>query len=483
MNKSLQLFNLERLHIHEKGTIYMFRIQPMQKIPLREALLMTFIILTTMSASIIFFKAPPHIPLLVSILILIVYGLMKRISYRSIENGIMEGAKVGISAALLFFLIGILIASWMVSGTIPTLIYAGFHLVTPHFYLAIIFVICSIVGVGVGSSLTTVGTVGLAFIGISEALDVSLAMTAGAIVSGAFFGDKMSPLSDTTNMASSIVQVDLFDHIKNMMWTTGPAFMITFVLFAFLSPSINTSSFTKMDLFQQGLLDSGLIHWYSAVIPILVLVVFSIKKAPALLALAAGSISALIVSLFHQVLPIKTLFSLLYSGFVSETGVDEIDTLLSRGGVESMLSTIGIVLLALSLGGLLFTLGIIPCLLSSIENMLKEVSSVVTASALTAVGVNFLIGEQYLSILLTTETYQTQYKKVGLTNINLARVAEDAGTVVNPLIPWSVCGVFITSVLGVSTIAYVPFAFFCLLCPVLTIFFGVTGKTLTYTNE
>lgn len=461
----------------------MFRIQPMQKISLREALLITFIILATMSVSIIFFNAPPHIPLLVSILTLIVYGLLKRISYRSLESGITEGAKVGISAALLFFLIGILIASWMIGGTIPTLIYAGFQLVTPHFYLAIIFVICSIVGVGVGSSLTTVGTVGLAFIGISEALDVSLAMTAGAIVSGAFFGDKMSPLSDTTNMASSILHVDLFDHIKNMLWTTGPAFIITFILFAFLSPTIATSNFTKMEVFQQGLLDSGLIHWYSAVIPLLVLFIFSMKKAPALLALAAGAISALIVSLFHQAPQLNALFSTLYGGFVSETGVEEIDVLLSRGGVKSMLSTIGIVLLALSLGGLLFTLGIVPRLLSSIESMLKRVASVITASALTAIGVNFLIGEQYLSILLTTETYQAQYKKVGLSNINLGRVAEDAGTVVNPLIPWSVCGVFIASVLGVSTIAYVPFAFFCLLCPVLTILFGLTGKTLTYTTE
>lgn len=461
----------------------MFRIQPVQKISLREALLLTIVVLGLMSASIIFLEAPPHIPLLISLLVLIVYGLCKQISYNALEHGITEGAKVGISAALLFFFIGILIAAWMVGGTIPTLIYAGFHLVTPQFYLAIVFVVCAIIGAGVGSSLTTVGTVGLAFIGISEAVDVSLAMTAGAIVSGAFFGDKMSPLSDTTNMASSILNVDLFDHIKNMMWTTIPAFIITFILFAFLSPKIEASNFSQMEFFQQGLLDTGLVHWYSAVIPLLVLFIFSIKKAPALLALAAGSISAIIISFFHQAPQLKTIFSTLFNGFVSETGVEEIDELLSRGGVEGMLSTIGIVLLALSLGGLLFTLGIIPRLLKSIESMLRKVSSVITASALTAIGVNFLVGEQYLSILLTTETYAAQYKKVGLSTLNLSRVAEDAGTVVNPLIPWSVCGVFITSVLGVPTMSYVPFAFFCLLSPVLTILFGLTGKTLTYEQK
>jgi|SRR5690625_2307075 len=205
-------------------------------------------------------------------------------------------------------------------------------------------------------------------------------------------------------------------------------------------------------------------------------------KAPALLALAAGSVSAIEVSFINGLTPISELFETLFGGFVSNTGIEEIDELLTRGGIESMLFTIGLVLLALSMGGLLFTLGIVPRLLASIEFLLKKVSSVIIASALTAIGINILIGEQYLSILLTGESFQSQYQKVGLANKNLARVSEDAGTVVNPLVPWSVCGVFIASVLGVPTVAYLPFAFFCLLCPLLTILFGITGKTLTYTK-
>src|SRR5699024_8912832 len=169
-----------------------------------------------------------------------------------LESGMVEGAKAGIAAVFLFFMIGILIASWMLAGTIPTLIYGGFELVTPKYFLAIIFVVTAMMGMRVGSALTTVGTVGLAFIGISTALGVSLPMTAGAIVSGAVFGDKMSPLSDTTNMASSILDVDLFDHIKNMAWTTLPAFLISFILFGFLSPDIGSADFSKMEVFQQG---------------------------------------------------------------------------------------------------------------------------------------------------------------------------------------------------------------------------------------
>ena len=182
--------------------------------------------------------------------------------------------------------------------------------------------------------------------------------------------------------------------------------------------------------------------------------------------------------IFHHSFSASEVFSILFKGFVSTTGIEEIDALLTRGGMESMMFTIGLVLLALSMGGLLFTLGIVQCLLATIEGLLKKVSSVIAASALTAIGINVLIGEQYLSILLTGQAFQSQYEKVGLANKNLSRVMEDAGTVVNPLVPWSVCGIFITSVLGVSTVEYLPFAFFCLLSPILTVLFGFIRENI-----
>ncbi|MFC4557897.1 Na+/H+ antiporter NhaC [Virgibacillus kekensis] len=458
----------------------MYRIKAVQTPSLMEALLLTITIIVVISSSIIFFGAAPHVPLVISLLLLCIYGLVKKVPYKTLEEGIIEGAKSGMGAVFIFFFIGILIASWMLGGTIPTLIYAGFELVTPSFYFAIIFVCTALVGMVVGSSLTTVATVGVAFIGISGAVDVSLAITAGAIVSGAFFGDKMSPISDTTNMASAILKVDLFEHIRNMMWTTIPAFVITFIIFAVISPTLTDSNFGNMEVFKEGLLATDLVHWYNGAIPLAVLLVLSILKVPAILTIAAGSVSAIALSFINGIQSLKQLFGVLMGGFVSETGVEKIDSLLTRGGIDSMLFTIGLVLLALSMGGLLFTLGIIPRLLASIEHLLKKISSVITASALTAIGINVLIGEQYLSILLTGETYRSQYSKVGLANKNLSRVAEDAGTVINPLVPWSVCGVFIASVLGVPTLEYLPFAFFCLLSPLLTVFFGYTGWTLTH---
>lgn len=470
---------LEKL---KKRGLNMFRIKPMQMPSLPEAIIVTLAIISILSVTIIYFEAPPHVSLVLSLLLLVIYGGIKRIPYNNLQEGFAEGATSGMGAVFLFFMIGILIASWIYSGTIPTLIYVGFELVTPSFYFAIVMVITAIIGICVGSSLTTVATVGLAFIGVSQALDISLAITAGAIVSGAFFGDKMSPLSDTTNMASTILKVDLFEHIKNMMWTTVPAFLVALVIFGFISPNISATNFSEMEVYKQGLLDTGLIHWYNAVIPLAVLVILSILKSPALLSLAAGAFSAILISLFHTVPSVGELFGVLFGGFVSETGIAEIDELLTRGGMESMFFTIGIILLALGMGGLLFKLGIVPRLFASIEHKLQSVKSVIIGSALNAIGVNVLVGEQYLSILLTTETFQPQFEKTGLANKNLSRVSEDAGTVINPLVPWSVCGVFIAGVLGVPTLDYLPFAFFCLLCPILTIIFGITGKTLTYTD-
>ena len=460
----------------------MFRIKSVISPTFIEAFLLVAAIVAMISVSIVKLGSVPHLPILFSILLLICYGLIKKVPYRKLEGGLVEGAGAGMSAVFLFFFIGILVSSWIMSGTIPTLIYAGFTIITPSFFFAIVFVVTSIVGVAIGSSLTTVATVGVAFIGMATVLDLSLAVAAGAIVSGAFFGDKMSPLSDTTNLASSIVGVDLFEHIRNMGWTTIPAFLLSLIFFGLLSPSVSFSEVERIDFIQEGLLQTGMIHWYT-IIPLVVLFILTIMKVPALMTLAVSSFSAVAISFIHQSFSVSEVFNILFSGYVSKTGIEDIDALLTRGGMESMMFTVGLVLLALSMGGLLFRLGIVQCLLSKIESLLKKVSSVIAASALTAIGINVLIGEQYLSILLTGQAFRPQYEKVGLTDKNLSRVIEDAGTVVNPLVPWSVCGIFITGVLGVSTLTYLPFAFFCLLSPILTVLFGYMGKTLTYREE
>ena len=444
-----------------------------------EAVLLSAISIFLLSFGIIKFEAAPHIPILVVIIFLLFYGLLRKIPFKVMEEGLINGAMAGIGAVILLLFIGLLIGSWMISGTIPTLVSTGFSLATSHYFYAIVFVITALVGVSIGSSLTTVATIGVAFISIAQTIDLSMAITAGAIVSGAFFGDKMSPLSDTTNLASTIVKVDLFEHIRNMGWTTVPAFLLSLLFFIFVSPSVEEADLSNIDHFQDLLYSTGLIHWYSW-LPLVLLIVLSIKNVPAILSLAASSLLAVVLSFINQMLPIGDLLNVLFNGYMSETGNTALDELLTRGGVSSMFFTVSLVLLALAMGGLLFTLGIVPRLIESIAGLLNNVGSVITASAMTAIGLNVMIGEQYLAILLTGESFQSQFAKVGLANKNLSRVLEDAGTVVNPLVPWSVCGVFITSMLEVPVLSYIPFAIFCWLCPILSILFGISGKTLTY---
>ncbi|MEK3765315.1 MULTISPECIES: Na+/H+ antiporter NhaC [unclassified Solibacillus] len=445
---------------------------------LLEALILIIFIIALISYSIMKLDSVPHIPILISIVVLFGYGAIKKVPYRTMEHSMITSVSTSISAIYIFLLIGVLISSWLISGTIPTLLYLGISIISASFFYAVVFIITSIIGTAIGSSLTTVATVGVAMLGVASSIDASIALTAGAIVSGAFFGDKMSPLSDTTNLAATVAGIDLFTHIKNMMYTTIPAFIISLIIYAVLSPSSQHMDTTLITSYKETLIATNLIHWYS-VLPLVILIVCTFFKIPSLATLAISAISGIVLSYFHSTIPLNELFAILYNGYSMETGIVAIDSLLSRGGMNSMLFTIILIVLSLSMGGLLFALGIIQTLLEALQNQLKSIGSVISGAAFTAIGINFTIGEQYLSILLTGEAFKEKFKSLNLHPKNLARTIEDAGTVINPLVPWSVCGLFIATTLNVSVLDYVPFAFFCLLTPVLTILFGWLNITIT----
>ena len=301
-----------------------------------EAAAVIFLLLTGIGYGMIKLELMPHIPVLAGIGFLILYGLLKKIKMSELEQSMIDGAKAGLGAVMIFFFIGMLVSSWIAAGTIPTLIYFAFELVTGKWFYAIVFIVTSVIGLSIGSSLTTSAVIGVAFIAVSETLGFSLAITAGAVVSGAFLGDKMSPLSDTTVLASSTVKVDLFEHIKNMSWTTVPAFVISVVLFASLSPELSSADFTKLKNLKNTLLEMNLVHWYS-LIPLGILAILAVKKVSSILTLGAGTVSAMIISM--MVVPQKdwgSLPGILYTGYVSESGNKQLDSLLSRGGLESM---------------------------------------------------------------------------------------------------------------------------------------------------
>jgi NhaC family Na+:H+ antiporter len=356
----------------------------------------------------------------------------------------------------------------------------GFDWISGEYFYAITFLVCSLIGLCIGSSLTTSATIGVALIGMAAAMDLSLAITAGAIISGAFLGDKMSPLSDSTNLASGTVGAPLFEHINNMLWTTIPGFFISLIIFYFLSPNVKVARVEEIEAMTKALeMETNISIW--SLIPFVIVLIMALKKVSAIPTLSAGIISAAVIAFIQTPsLTVAKLADILYGGFVLKSGMEQLDSILSRGGIESMMFSVSMVLLALAMGGLLFELGVIPSILNAIQDSLTSVAKVISATVFAGISVNFLVGEQYLSVILPGKAFQQKYEDLGLQPKTLARVLEDAGTVVNPLVPWGVCGVFLTQVLGVSTLEYAPFAFFCLLCPLLSLISGFTKIGIHY---
>ncbi|MDO4249707.1 MAG: Na+/H+ antiporter NhaC [Neisseria sp.] len=446
----------------------------------REALLTALLIVAVMGITMIGFGWVPHISIVLVMSGLFAYGRFKGVDFDSMKKSMAEGVVSGIGAIYLFFYIGLLVAALMMSGAIPTLMYYGFDLISPHFFYISAFVLCSVIGISLGSGFTTCATAGVAFLGMAEAFDANPAIVAGAVVSGALFGDKMSPLSDTTTIAASIVGVDLFDHIRNMMFTTIPAWILTAVFLWLLTGNVADADLSNIAAMQQQLVASGLVHGY-ALLPFAVLIVLAVRKVNAIYTIITTIFTAIAVTYIHSSPTLGQLGGWFFSGYKPAEGLDlgTVGKLVSRGGMESMFFSQTIVILALSLGGLLQGLGVLPALLAGVTHLLTGVGRATAAAAATAFGINFLIGEQYLSLLLTGNTFKPLYERLNLHPRNLARTIEDSGTVINPLVPWGVYGVFLAGILGVPVVDYVPYAFFCYLSLILTLIYGFTGFTIS----
>ena len=444
------------------------------------AIILSVLIIVIMGVTMIGFGWVPHLSLILAICFLLLIGLSKGLKFEDMQDQMASGVMRGIGAIYLLFFIGLMVAALMMSGAIPTLMYYGFELISPQYYYISAFVLTSIIGIALGSSLTTAATLGVAFIGMSDAFDANIAIAAGAVVSGAFFGDKMSPLSDTCTIAASVVGIDLFEHIRNMMYTTVPAWILTALLLWYFSGTTTTSDLSQVITLQNQLIDSGLVHGY-AVLPFFLLVILALMRVNAIYTIICTIIAALIVTYIHSSPDIGELGGYFFSGYKPAENLElgEVGGMLSRGGVNSMFFTQTIVILALSLGGLLKALGILPALLLGIKDGLTTSGRAVAAAAMSALSINVLIGEQYLSLLLSGTAFRPVFERLNLHPKNLSRTLEDAGTVINPLVPWSVSGVFISQALGVPVLDYLPYAFFCYLSFFLTIIFGYTGFTIS----
>lgn len=453
------------------------------KIQFKESICILIVMLLILGSGVIEFGLSPQVPVLTVIALLFAWLGIRHISWDDIMKGITKGISTAIIPIFIFILIGTLISVWIQAGIIPSLMVLGFKLINVHFFIPSVFLVCSLVGVAIGSGFTTVSTVGIALFGMGSTLGINPALTAGAIVSGAVFGDKMSPLSDSTNLSSAVAGDDLFDHINNMMWSTIPAFLVSLIAFFFLGRTNHSAAIKGISAVSTALTQNFNISWWAAV-PILLMLFCSIKRVPAIPTLFLNiAVSVVMIFISNPHIKLAKLATLIESGFVSKTGNKTVDTLLTRGGISSMMGTVSLIIMTLALGGILMQMGIIENAMKPLVERLNKPGRLITATILAGIGVNIFVGEQYLSVILPGNAFKPAFKRIGLSPLALSRALEDGGSVINYLIPWGVAGSFVASALGVPVLEFLPFTLFSLLSPIFSILSGFTGIGLKWQDN
>ena len=454
-----------------------------KKPSLLEASIVLGLIILSISVGVIGLHLSPNITILFAISVSIFYMIIRKMPLEMVNNGIVSGLKPGIIPIFIFLLVGALIAVWIQAGIIPTLMVVGFKIISVKWFVPSVFLVCAIVGSAVGSAFTVMSTIGIAFFGIGTTLGLNPALIVGAIVSGSVFGDKMSPLSESTNLASAIVGADLFKHIKHLMWSTVPAFIVSLILFAVLGLNNRNADLSEIDTVINVLESNFSISFWS-LIPIALMLICAWKKIPAIITILLNVIVAVIMIIIQDPsVKIANIATVIESGFISETGNTQIDLLLSRGGISSMMPTVALIILTLSLGGILMEMGLITTVINSLVKRLNATWQLIVVTLLSSIGVNIFIGEQFLSVILPGNAFKEAFKEKNIDPVVLSRTLEDGGTVINYLIPWGIAGSFVASTFGVPTLVYLPFAFFSLLSPVFSIISAVTGIGVLYTEE
>lgn len=454
-----------------------------KKPSLLEASIVLGLIILSISVGVIGLHLSPNITILFAISVSIFYMIIRKMPLEMVNNGIVSGLKPGIIPIFIFLLVGALIAVWIQAGIIPTLMVVGFKIISVKWFVPSVFLVCAIVGSAVGSAFTVMSTIGIAFFGIGTTLGLNPALIVGAIVSGSVFGDKMSPLSESTNLASAIVGADLFKHIKHLMWSTVPAFIVSLILFAVLGLNNTNADLSEIDTVINVLESNFSISFWS-LIPIALMLICAWKKIPAIITILLNVIVAVIMIIVQDPsVKIANIATVIESGFISETGNTQIDLLLSRGGISSMMPTVALIILTLSLGGILMEMGLITTVINSLVKRLNATWQLIVVTLLSSIGVNIFIGEQFLSVILPGNAFKEAFKEKNIDPVVLSRTLEDGGTVINYLIPWGIAGSFVASTFGVPTLVYLPFAFFSLLSPVFSIISAVTGIGVLYTEE
>ncbi len=433
--------------------------------------LFTFVSLTIiMFISIIKYEESPHIPMLIGVLIASLVALKIGYSWKFIENSMIKGISQAMQSIIILAIIGVLIGIWILAGVVPTMIYYGLMILKPSIFLVATVLITSITSLATGTSWGTAGTMGIALMGIASGLGIPAPVTAGAVLSGAYFGDKMSPLSDTTNLAPAMAGTDVFTHIKAMFKPTLLAYGLTLLIFGFLSLKYKGASadLSNVDVIANGLKESFTISPILLLAPLVVIISIA-KKLPAVPGISIGIIIAAILGPIYQGVNFGDILSAGLNGYVSNTGLEALDKLLTTGGLNNMMSSISLTIIAMMFGGIAEETGILEAIVKKFLHRVKSVVGLVISTILTCFFTNATMPEQYISIVVPGRMFKNEYKDRKIDPRLLSSTLESGGTVTSAMIPWNTCGTYMSTVLGVSTIHYLPFLFFNLLMPLVQV--------------
>ncbi len=445
-----------------------------------EALVSLLSLVVGISLSIVVFGTEPHIAMLFGVLVASVVAWRCGHKWKNIQDGMVQGITNSLPAIIILVIIGILIGVWIASGVVPTLLYYGLKLLSPSIFLPAALIICAVTSVATGTSWGTTGTIGVALMGIGAGLGFPLPIVAGAVLSGAYFGDKMSPLSDTTNMTPAMVGTDLYTHIKHMTYTTGVAFGLTLIIEIVLGLRYSGGEGNLAEV-QQIIATLDETFWINPLmlLPAVLVIVVAYRKVPAIPGITAGALAAIIMGLFLQDgTSLAGMLDVSYAGYTSETGIAAVDDLLTKGGMSSMMYTISIVIAAMMFGGVMEKTDQLRVIVDRILKWATSQGSLFGSVVGTALVSNMVLCDQYMSIVMTARMYSQAFRDRGLHPKNLSRAVEDSATVTANLVPWNSGGAYQTATLGVATILYLPFAFFCWLSPIVTLLYGIFNITI-----
>ena len=393
-------------------------------------------------------------------------------SFSEMEGFAYEMAQKCIAPAAIILAVGMMIASFMAAGTVPTILVAGLKLITPKFFLALTFVMCCIMSVIMGTSWGTLGTVGIAMMGVGAGLGVNPAITAGAVVSGAWFGDKMSPMSDSTIMCSTITETYIMDHIKAMMQTTIPAAVVSVIIYLGIGIGISGDSYdaSTVDSIMNGL--KGMFHInLIPVIPIVIVIVMILMKKGTIVSMMSGTVVAILIAVIYQGYSVADMGTFLYSGFTCDTKNEILISLLNRGGMTSMLSLLAVFVGGLGLGGILDKTGMLEPIFHYITEKYKSPRGIMLMAWCATLLCILVIADNNFAFVMVATLFGSAFQKYNLKSQNLSRILEDVGTLGSALVPWNVGAQFAAGVLGVSTLAYMPYAFLNWMTPILSLAF------------